>query len=417
MQRYGHLKKNYRYTAISGSGEKIKGSFSATSTAEAIAYLNSRSLYIVNLKESKSLRLFWLALLQLDFIEKLRLHSLNSRDFMLFCRQLATMLQTGIPLLHALKVLAGQTGNIVFKQKLNNVLQAVEVGSSFAGALVQQGGFFPPFFIGMVETGETAGALDTIMDRMAVHYEKQHDLEEKLRSATAYPLFISAMALAVIMVMIVFVLPQFANIFNSYGMQMPLLSRIMLNFGRLVAAYWPLMLILPLLFFIFLNRAIKTGRGRLLYDHLLFKLPVFGKIFRQTATARFSRSLSTLLASGIALHQALNLADRIVNNLVFSHAIADLEKALTRGNSLSEPLKDAHVFPPLLIEMIRVGEESGTLDYTLNKTALFYEREIAYQVDRIGSLLEPILLLAVGLFIGLIVYSVMSPMYRVFQLI
>jgi len=336
---------------------------------------------------------------------------------MLFCRQLATMLQTGIPLLHALKVLAGQFENNAIRLSIDKVQQAIEEGASFAEALAKQGAFFPPLLIGMVETGETAGVLDTIMDRMAEHYEKQHDLEEKLRSATAYPLFISAVALVVIMVMIVFVLPQFANIFNSFGMEMPLFSQVLLQFGKLAAAYWPLFLLLPLLFFIIFKKLINTNRGRLLFDCFKLKMPIFGRIYRQTAAARFARSLSTLLGSGITLNLALSQVDRVVGNLVFSQAIADLEEALTRGDSLSAPLKEAQAFPPLLVEMIRVGEESGTLDYTLNKTALFYEKEVAYLVDRLGSLLEPILLLIVGLFIGLIVYLVMSPMYQVFQMI
>jgi type IV pilus assembly protein PilC len=351
------------------------------------------------------------------FLEKLGVRSYSSRDLMLFCRQLATMLQTGIPLLHALKVLAGQIENIAFGTRIEQVQRAIEEGSSFAEALAKQVNFFPPLLIGMVETGETAGVLDTIMDRMAEHYEKQHDLEEKLRSATAYPLFISAVALVVIMVMIVFVLPQFANIFNSFGMEMPLFSRVLLQIGKLAAAYWPLLLLLPLLFYFALKQFPRTDRSRLLVERLKLNLPIFGRIYRQTAAARFSRSLSTLLASGITLHQSLILVDRVVNNLVFSQAIAELGEVLTRGDSLSGSLKEARSFPPLLVEMIRVGEESGTLDYTLNKTALFYEREVTYLVDRLGSLLEPILLLIVGLLIGLIVYSVMSPMYQVFQMI
>jgi len=336
---------------------------------------------------------------------------------MLFCRQLATMLETGIPLLQALQVLAGQFENNAFRAKISNIQQAIEEGLSFAEALAKQGSFFPPLLGGMVETGETAGVLDTIMDRMAEHYEKQHDLEEKLRSATAYPLFISAVALVAILVMIVFVLPQFANIFNSFGMDMPLFSRILLQSGKLATAYWPLLFMLPLLFLIAVKQFIKTGSGQLITDRLKLYLPVFGKIYRQTAAARFARSLSTLLASGISLHQALKLVDQVVGNLEYSKSIAELGEALSRGDSLSAPLKEAHCFPPLLVEMIRIGEESGTLDYTLNKTALYYEREVTYLVDRIGSLLEPLLLLVVGLFIGLIVYSVMSPMYQVFQMI
>lgn len=394
----------------------MRGRFSAASDVEALAYLNSRNLHIIALKESLYSRLFNLPL-PLGFLEKLGYRPYSSRDLMLFCRQLATMLQAGIPLLQSLRVLAGQLDNGAFRTKIELAQKSVEEGVSFTESLAKQGSFFPPLLLGMVETGETGGVLDTIMDRMAEHYEKQHDLEEKLRSATAYPLFISAVALVVILVMIVFVLPQFANIFNSYGLEMPLFSRILLQSGRLAITYWPLLFLLPLLFLITLKQFTKTNRGRLLFENFKLRLPVFGTIFRQNAAARFARSLSTLLASGISLHQALKLVDQVVGNLVFSRSIAELGEALSRGDSLSAPLKETRCFPPLLVEMIRIGEESGTLDYTLDKTALFYEREVTYRVDRIGSMLEPILLLVVGLFIGLIVYSVMSPMYQVFQMI
>lgn len=408
--------RHYRYKAISSSGKKVTGLYPAASDSEAINYLNSRNLCILELREAQYRNLFRLPIM-ISILEKFGYRAFGNKDLMIFCRQLATMLESGITLIYALKILSSQIDNYVFRTRINKVLQQVEQGDSFSSALAKDSNNFPPLLISMVKTGETAGALGSIMERMADHYEKQHDLEEKLKAATAYPLFISAVAMTVMIIMIVFVLPQFANVFGSFGMEMPLFSRIMLLIGKIISDHWYFFMLMPLLALLVFRILIGNAKGKFFINRLQLNMPIFGRIYKQTLTARFARSLCTLLNSGITLHQSLKMVAGVVDNAVISQSLADVDRALINGDNLSGPLRETHCFPPLLVEMIKVGEESGALDYTLNKTALFYEREVAYQVERLGSLIEPILLLLVGLFIGLIVYSVMSPMYQVFQII
>ena len=410
------MTKNYRYKAVDPSGVKLKGHFVAENRKEVFDYLGSNDLLILELRETQ----FRTALLTdflLKALETIGLKVYSCRDLMLFCRQLATMLQAGVSLLQALSILADRLGNKVFRNHLQSIVNSIEEGASFSEALKQEKDFFPPLLIGMTETGETAGVLDAIMEKMAEHYERQYDLEEKLRSATAYPLFILAVSFVVILIMITFVLPRFAGIFEAYGMAMPLFSRLMLAAGKFAARFWLLFLVFPLFLYLGIYRLTKTNRGRIAVDRLKLKLPLYGKIYMQTAAARFARSLSTLLGSGVTLYQALTLVDKVISNQIISNSIGELKQALSRGETISSQMQANSCFPPLLVEMVRVGEESGNLDYTLERTAMFYEKETSYLVERLGSVLEPILLILVGLFIGLIVYSVLSPMYQVFQMI
>ncbi len=410
------MASQYRFKAKGWQGKKFSGSFPAANKSEALEHLRSRGLIPLDLKEQPYFSLFQSEVL-MKVLQNIGFRRCSSRDLMTFCRQLSTMFQAGISLLHALNVLSGQLENQVFRTKLQSASITLEQGSSLAEALRQQQGFFPPLLINMIEAGEAGGLLETVMERMADHYENQHDLEEKIRSATAYPIFITAVAFIVILVMIIFVLPQFAGIFNSIGMEMPMISRLLLDLGEMTASNWHL--ILGTLFFIAcgLTWYAKTEKGRLNVDHLRLRLPLYSKIYSQTIAARFARTLGTLIASGVTLHSALMLVDKTIDNKAISQSISKLSDALSRGEALAAPMQAGKHFPSLLVEMVRVGEETGALDQTLNSTAAFYEKEVAYIVERLSTILEPVLLLAVGLFIGLLVFSILSPMYQVFQMI
>lgn len=406
----------YRYKAISAEGQKVSGRLQAASRRDAALKLENGNLYPLTIIAENNL---WRVLTRLKALKPaLSGHNrCTSRDLMIFCRQLSTMLQAGIPVLQALNNLAAHLNNKVFQNHLRAVALKIENGAAFNEALAGQEGYFPPFLVSMVEAGESAGVLDLMMERCAEHYEKQHDLEEKIRSATTYPLFVALVALFVIAVMVIFVLPRFAQIFSQMGLKLPFFSRALLGLGQF-ALENPLWLMLslvligflPLLFF-------NTKKGRLKADHLKFKLPVFSGIYQKIVAARFARTMSTLAASGISLHQALQITDRIINNARASYCLEAIKVALEQGEPLFGPLFTSEVFPPLLAEMVRTGEATGTLDLTLEKTAVYYEKEVAYSVERLGAVLEPILLLVAGLFTGLIVFSVLSPMYSIFEML
>lgn len=407
---------HYRYKAKDWQGNMINENISAASENEVLARIHSRGLIPLDIKKKSYLHFLSRETL-LKYLGLLGLSQYSSRDLMIFCRQFSTMLKAGVSALHALNVLAGQMENRAFRARLASASLSLREGSDLAGSFKEQNGFFPPLLINMVAAAEAGGVMDTIMERMALHYENQHDMEEKIRSATAYPLFITAVAIIVILVMVIFVLPQFANIFNSMGMEMPLFSRILLKAGESAANYWYLFIAIVLSIYAAFRWYAKTKKGRLRIDRLRLSLPIYGKIYSQNSAARFARTLGTLLAAGVTLHSALELADKTIGNAVISATIKDLGDALNSGETLAAPMSEGNCFPPLLIEMVRVGEETGTLDQTLGQSAIFYEKEVSYIVERLGSILEPLLLLAIGLFIGLLVFSILSPMYQVFQMI
>lgn len=406
----------YRFRAVDSSGKREVGIISATTRKDALTVLNNRGLYPVSLKQDRRLISRLLKLIY-SLFGIFGLREYNCRDQMLFCRQLSTLLQSGVPVLRALNILSVQLENATFRNKVATAAFAVEQGAGLSEALNAQKGFFPPLLVNMVEAGETGGVLDIVIERMADHFEKQHDLEEKIRSATAYPLFITGVSFAVITVMVVFVLPQFNAIFGQMGMEMPFFSRALLNLGEYVSGYWPYLVLGSAGFTVLVVLALRSKKGRFAADSIRPRLPVYGRIYRNAMAARFARTLSTLLAGGLTLHQALKLADGVVDNRAVSGSIEKISEALSRGETLSGPLYESRFFPPLLAEMVRIGEETGTLDQTLNKTADYYDKEVSYIVERLSSLLEPALLLFVGLFIGLLVYSILSPMYSVFEMI
>ncbi|MDW7728826.1 MAG: type II secretion system F family protein [Bacillota bacterium] len=407
---------HYRFRAVDRDGKSITGNIHAKNRKEALYILENKGLHPIVFKENKLARFFGNDIVS-NLLVKLGLREYSIRDLMMFCRQLSTLLQSGIPVLRALNILSTHLDKAIFRKKVLAASVALEEGSSLAEALESQSRFFPPLLISMVEAGEAGGVLDEVMERVADHYERQHDLEEKIRSATAYPLFITVLAFMVMAVMVIFVLPQFSNIINQMGMEMPLFSQYMMKTGAFVSTHWLYLIIALIALIIFTAFLLQTKQGRLAADRILPRLPLYGKIYRQIAAARFARTMGTLLSSGLALHRSLALTDKLIGNMAISESVDNLGKALNRGEHLADALLTERCFPPLLAEMVRIGEETGSLEYTLEKTADYYEKEVSYVIGRLSSILEPVLLLIVGSFIGILVFSILAPMYQVFQLI
>ncbi len=410
------MKNSYRYSGRDWNGRAVRGEIAAASRTEALELLKLRALVITALQEeqvrnARAVEAFRKALHLTGY------RPYNNRLLMIFCSQFSTMLQAGICLLPCLKILANQTELAPLKNALHRTTRIVEEGGSLAAAMQSEPYNFPPLLIAMVETGESGGKLDAVMEKMAEHYERQHDLQEKLRSATLYPLIIIIAALAVMVVMITYVLPQFAQTFSSMGMELPLFSKLLLQAGTLASRFRLLLLVLAPAVLLASTWAIQTKRGRRGLDRLRLHLPLIGKIYRHNMAARYARTMSALLSGGVTLFEALQLSDRVIGNHYISLSIVTVGDALSRGETMAAAMQNSPYFPALLIEMTRIGEETGTLDQTLNRTAHFYEREVSYFVDRLGTVIEPLLLLSVGLFIGLLVYSILSPMYRVFEMI
>lgn len=410
------MEKTFRYSALNLEGDKICGTIQADCRLAVSNMISAKGLIPLEIKEVRLPDLLKKSAF-LKFLGKLGLRSYSNRDLMNLCYQLSAMLKAGVSIIHALKTIALQMENRALKRNINHAATAIEEGSDFASALKKQDGFFPSFLISMIAAGETSGMLDSIMERTAEHYEKKHDLEEKIRSATAYPIFITIVALIVVLIMVIFVLPQFAGIFNAMDIKMPIFTRIMLSAGELFLTYYYLLLLTAVICILLLKYSLSTKKGRHLTDYLRISLPLIGKIYCYVVTARFARTLGTLIKGGVSLHAALKITDNVIDNSILSTAIRDISTALSNGETISAPMRGKNCFPPLLIEMVRVGEETGSLDQTLEQAAKYYEKEVSYILERLGSMLEPMLLLVVGVFIGLLVFSILSPMYRVFEML
>ena len=403
----------FRYVAKNWAGESREGECSAANLGEAIERLRSQELFVINIKEQSTLLQASSPLAGLNI--KLSEKKPKSRDFMVFCRQFATMLQAGIPVLQILKILAQQSENEALREKLREITVDVERGSDLAGAMKKHGDFFPRIIVSMVETGEAGGILDTIMERLADHFQRQHDLEAKIRSATIYPAVVTVLAILVLLLMIFFVLPRFAEMLDPMGVEMPLITRVIMALADLFIRFWYLALGLLALLAFLLGRYLKTERGRAAFDRLRLNLPIFGPLYTKMITARFTRTLATLLASGVALLSALELVEKVIDNRVLSGVLAETAQAIRRGQNIFVPLAESAIFPPMMVEMVHVGEESGTLDEMLSRSADFYEAEVTYFLDRLAAIIEPVLLIAVGFIVALLLISIMTPMLKMYE--
>ncbi len=405
---------DFRYIAKTLEGETNSGTLEAPGLREALEQLRSRDLFVVSIREQGALLLpqqFSLA----TFLERLQERKPKSRDFMIFCRQFATMLQAGITVLQVLRIQAQQSENLSMRKRLREVSLDVERGGDLAGALEKHGDFFPRIIVSMIAAGEAGGILDAVMERLALHFQNQHDLEEKVRTATMYPLVVAALAVGVMGLMLFFVLPQFSKIFESVGVEMPLLTRAMLGLSSLLTRYWYLLAALIILPAAALLRYMRTPRGREFFDKLQLRLPIYGKIYGIMIVARFARTLGTLLASGVALIPALELVEKVINNVVLAGALSEARRVIRQGRALAMPLATCGLFPPMMVEMVHIGEESGALDGMLTRTAEFYESELTFILDRLSSVIEPVLLVGVGALVALLLISLMSPMLKMYQ--
>lgn len=341
----------------------------------------------------------------------------GSRDFMLFCRQFAALTGAGIPFFNSLKLLGELTEHRTLREKIKDVASRVEDGYSPADSFKVNGDVFPVLLINMVEAGEAGGFLNNAMERLALYFEKQYELEQKIRSATVYPKFLVCAILATVVIMLSFVLPVFEGIFSNMGLKMPALTRLLINTGNILYYFWYIIVIIVFAAFCFSRIFLKTKRGRRFYDRLRLNNPVFGPIYRKIVDARFCRTLGTLLDGGTAMLPSLELVKKVTENSIYAENIDKTRDKIIQGESLAEALAAAYFFPPLVIEMCSVGEQTGNLKGMLISAADIFESEVSHIIERLGSLLEPVLLLCMAGIIVLIALSVLLPMFEVYQMI
>jgi len=336
----------------------------------------------------------------------------NQRSIAIFTRQLATMIDAGLPLVQSLEILSSQQESKVFKNIIREIREDVEGGSTFAGALKKHPVTFNELYTNLVIAGEEGGILDNILTRLATYIEKSEALKKKVKSALIYPATIVGVAVIVVGILMIFVIPVFETMFKSAGQNLPLPTLIVLTISKIIKKYIAIFIPAMILLFFLLKKYYQTQNGRAVLDSLLLKLPVFGPLFKKIAVARFSRTLGTLVSSGVPILDGLAIVSRTAGNRTVEIAILNARNSIREGETIADPLGRSGIFPPMVIQMISVGESTGALDSMLSKIADFYEEEVDIAVANLTSLLEPFLMIFLGVVIGGVVISMYLPIFQ-----
>lgn len=336
----------------------------------------------------------------------------KQRSIAVFTRQLATMIDAGLPLVQSLEILSSQQDSKVFKNIIREIREDVEGGSTFAGALKKHPATFNELYTNLVVAGEEGGILDNILTRLANYIEKSEALKKKVKSALIYPATIVGVAIIVVMILMIFVIPVFETMFKSAGQSLPLPTLIVLGISKLIKKYVIIFIPALILLIYLLRKYYQTQSGRAIIDRLLLKIPVFGPLLKKVAVARFSRTLGTLVTSGVPILDGLSIVSRTSGNRTIETAILNARASIREGETIAEPLNRSAIFPPMVIQMISVGESTGALDSMLSKIADFYEDEVDIAVANLTSLLEPFLMIFLGVVIGGVVISMYLPIFQ-----
>jgi type IV pilus assembly protein PilC len=341
----------------------------------------------------------------------------KQKDVAVFSRQFATMINAGLSLIRALHILEEQTENEKLRETARAVRTDVERGASLAQALGRHPKVFNRLFVAMVKAGEAGGVLDSVLLNLAATIEKQVELKRKIKSAMTYPVAVFGLVCVIVTAMLMFVVPTFENLYKDLGGTLPAPTRLLLAVSRFMTSFFPFILVGGIIAVALLRRYIATDQGRAVWDTMKLKLPVFGKLVHKTAITRFCRTLSVLLRSGVPVLESLEITSETVDNVVVARAVKATQEAVKGGESMATPLNNEPVFPPMVVQMLAVGEETGAVDDMLDRVADFYDQEIEAMVDALTSLLEPLLIVMMGGTVGGMVIALYMPMFNIINLI
>jgi type IV pilus assembly protein PilC len=339
------------------------------------------------------------------------------KDLSVFSRQFATMVNSGLPLLRTLAILEEQTQAKYLARVVGEMRLDIEGGLSLSAAMAKHPRAFNRLFVSMVRAGETAGTMDDVLLRLADTLEREVSLRRQIKSAMTYPIVVSGLVVVILTAMLVFVVPTFKDLYTDLGGTLPLPTRILVALSDMVRQYFLIVVGAFIAMIWLVRRWAKTDKGRMAFDRFKLKLPIFGGLFHKSALSRFARTLSVMSRSGVPILQALDIVHETVNNAVVAVAVKDLQSGVKEGESLATPLSKHEVFPPMVVQMIAVGEETGALDTMLEKVANFYDEEVSATVESLTSLIEPVLIAVVGGAVGAIVISLYLPTFKIFELI
>ncbi|MBN1830890.1 MAG: type II secretion system F family protein [Deltaproteobacteria bacterium] len=393
----------YLYVAQTKRGRKLKGELEAADERIALSQLKRRNLTVIKIKTKPK-----------DIFENVAFMQpkVKSKDIVIFTRQFSTMIDAGLPLVQGLTILAEQTENKTFRAILKEITKDVEGGSTLAEAMKKHPKVFDALFVNLVAAGEVGGILDTIMRRLADYIEKSEALKKRIKGAMTYPAVVVAIAILVIAVILIFVIPVFEEMFSDFGAALPGPTQMVVNMSRFMKSniHWVILAVAALIFLFKKYRNSKGGRKTT--DTIALKLPVFGDLLKKTAIARFSRTLGTMIQSGVPILDSLEIVAKTSGNVILEEIIFEVRASIAEGQTIADPLSETDIFPGMVIQMISVGEATGALDTMLNKIADFYDDEVDSAVDALTSMLEPMLMLFLGGAIGGLVIAMYLPIFQ-----
>lgn len=393
----------YLWVGQTKKGRKLKGELEAADEKIAMSQLKRRNLAVLKLKPKPKDIFENLAFLQ---------PKITKKDVVIFTRQFSTMIDAGLPLVQGLSILADQAENKTFKVILKEINKDVEGGSTLAEAMKKHPKIFDSLFVNLVAAGEVGGILDTILRRLAEYIEKAEKLKSQIKGAMTYPIVVVAIAIIVIAVILIFVIPVFEDMFKSFGSALPVPTQLVVNMSRFMKNnfHWCLLGLGAIIFAFKKYRGTEAGRKQT--DTLALKLPVFGNLLRKVAVARFTRTLGTMIQSGVPILDSLDIVARTAGNVVIEEILYEVRSSIAEGQTIAEPLSENDIFPGMVVQMISVGEATGALDSMLEKIADFYDDEVDAAVEALTSMLEPLLMLFLGGSIGGLVVAMYLPIFQ-----
>lgn len=404
----------YEYVALDDKGREKKGFIDATGLTAARQQLREQGVYPVEINQTTQKKESALA----SILEINLRHKVSAKEISVFTRQLSTLLGAGIPLVPSFNVLLGQTKNPLLRKVLAQIRGDLTEGKSLTASMENFPRIFPPFYLNMIKAGEASGTINLVLERLADFSESQQALMNKIRSALAYPIIMFLVGSLVIFLLMTFVVPQITEIFSDMRQTLPLITTVLISISNFLKMFWWLVLLLiAAVIFVFNYATNTTQAGRRWWDSVRLKAPLFGAINLKIAIARFTRTLATLLQSGVPLLAAMDIVRNVVNNIFIGEIITKAAKDVEEGQSLATPLAKSGLFPPMVTEMIAIGEQSGSLEKMLNRVATAYETEAQSDIFVMTSLLEPLMILLMGLIVGFIVFSILLPIFEMNQLI
>lgn len=337
------------------------------------------------------------------------------QDFVIYLRQFSTLIKAGVTVVDATAVLALQTESKALKKALLDVEQEMREGNPLSDACSKHKKIFTPMFINLVKAGEVSGNLDETLDRLAEHFEKQHYTRQKIVSALSYPIAVGFIAIIVVIFLLVAVVPTFVSMFDDMGGELPGITKFVLSASGFMQSFWWLVVLMIFAIVFLITFFKRNNKTKYYFDYFLLKMPIFGNLLQKAALARMMRTLSSLFSSSVPILQAMSIVEKVVENEVLAKVIRESRDSLEKGRSMTEPMQSHWAFPPLVTQMIAIGEETGALDAMLSKIAEFYEKEVENGTDRLKSLIEPIMIVFLAGLVGTIVTSIMVPMFSMFD--